>query len=110
LSIESVSENNSREHWSKKHKRHRSQKRQIALFFLKEKPPVSLPCEIRLTRISPRFLDDDNLSGALKWIRDAIADQLIPGKAAGRADDDKRITWTYKQEKGHPQAIKIEFR
>lgn len=58
-----------------------------------------LPCNVRLTRIGRR-LDDDNLRGALKYIRDAIAELLVPGLAIGRADDDERINWEYNQEKG----------
>ncbi len=58
---------------------------------------------IFLTRIAPRALDFDNLVYAFKHIRDVIADTLLPGLAAGRADDDKRLQWQYCQEKGRPK-------
>jgi hypothetical protein len=48
--------------------------------------------------MSPRKLDTDNLQGAFKWIRDEVANQLVPGKQPGRADDDPRISWEYDQE------------
>jgi|SRR5271157_2998663 len=108
IPLETISEANTSEHWTKKHKRHKHQKSVIAWQFMTEKPDISLPCKVRLTRISPRSLDDDNLRMAFKWIRDAIADNLIPGKAAGRADDDKRIFWEYAQEKG-PKGIKVDL-
>jgi len=61
--------------------------------------PGLLPCTVHLIRIG-RKLDSDNLQGAFKYIRDAIAELLVPGLATGRADDDERITWEYAQEKG----------
>lgn len=67
-----------------------------------------LPCHIRLIRLSPRRLDSDNLVMAFKAIRDCIAAILIPGKAAGRADDSPLISWSYGQESG-PLAIRIEI-
>ena len=35
-----------------------------------------LPCVVTLTRISARGLDDDNLQGAFKAVRDSVADAL----------------------------------
>lgn len=64
---------------------------------------VILPCAVKLTRISTRGLDYDNLVYAFKPIRDCVADKIIPGLAPGRADDDKRISWVYDQEKGKPK-------
>ena len=70
---------------------------------------IPLPCHIKLTRLSSRSLDDDNLLFAFKSIRDYIADKLIPGLQIGRADGDKRITWEYAQETEKKQAVKIEI-
>lgn len=63
-----------------------------------------------MTRIAPRKLDDDNLPVSMKWIRDEIANMLIPGKALGQADSDHGIKWTYAQEKGKPKeyAVRID--
>lgn len=58
---------------------------------------IKLPCTVKLIRQSPRKLDTDNLPVSMKYIRDAIADHLIPGLAPGRADDDQRLNWQYEQ-------------
>jgi hypothetical protein len=39
-----------------------------------QKPPI--PCSVRLTRVGPGMLDDDNLVGAMKGVRDEIAKWL----------------------------------
>lgn len=109
LRIHTVSEANLIEHWSKKHKRHKKQKQAISMAFILYKPAVKLPCIIKLSRLSPRLLDSDNLQFSFKWIRDEIANQLIPGLKAGRADDDPNLTWQYDQEKSKEKAIKVEF-
>lgn len=112
LPIKIANESNSSEHWTKKAKRHRLQKARIKAVFNKDKPPITIPCTVVLTRISPRQLDGhDNLPMSLKWVTDSIAENLIPGKAVGRADDSKEITWKYKQEKGKPNeyAVRIEI-
>jgi hypothetical protein len=46
------------------------------------------------------MLDEhDNLRSSLKWVVDSIAGLLLPNLAEGRADDDKRISWSYNQER-----------
>ena len=109
--IKTVSEANSSEHWTKKNKRHKSQKKFIRLWSLENNiKSTILPCIVRLTRLAPGMLDeDDNLRMAFKWIKDFIADEILPGQAPGRADSDKRITWTYAQEKSPIYAIRIEI-
>jgi hypothetical protein len=49
---------------------------------------------VTITRVSPRLLDDDNLRGALKAVRDGIADAL------GVDDRDERVRWRYRQIRG----------
>ena len=111
IPIKTVSEANSSEHWSAKHKRHKAQKTNIALALNSalSQQQVVLPCRIKLTRISPRFLDDDNLVSAFKHIRDYIANILIPGMRMGFADSSTKLSWEYDQVKGSPQAIRIEI-
>jgi len=109
LPIKTISEFNKMEHHLRSWKRHKIQKNEIVLWWITERPVVNMPCTIKLTRISPRMLDDDNLRGAFKWIRDAIADKIRPGFAPGRADDTEEMKWEYSQRKGKPQAIKIEI-
>jgi hypothetical protein len=112
LPIKTASEANSSEHWCKKAKRHKLQKRWIAAVFHREKPQLTLPCHVVLSRIAPRELDyHDNLPCSLKYIADSIAEQITGNYIPGRADDSKEITWEYKQEKGKPKeyAVKIEI-
>ena len=115
LDIKTVSEANSNEHWLKKSKRHTAQKWAIKAEF--NDKTISLPCIVKLSRISPRLLDrHDNLKTSFKWIVDQLAECIIrnnepnvPYKGAGRYDDDPRIKWDYAQEKGKPQRIRIEI-
>lgn len=107
-----LSEGNLSQIYWKKSARHKIQKGMVKAYFLKEKPAIELPCIIRLTRVAPRKLDEhDNLPYSMKWIVDSLADCIIPGKQAGRADDCKEITWIYSQEKGKPReyALRIEI-
>jgi len=104
-----VSESNTREHWTKAHARHKKQKEIVLLQMLAQSVPKKLPVAITFVRLGPRCLDDDNLASAFKYIRDTVADYLIPGLAPGRADNDPRITWHYEQEKSSIKGIKIRF-
>ena len=70
--------------------------------------PIELPCTVRLIRISQRELDGDNLQGAFKYVRDAIAQNPTPGLKPGPADGDYVSHWYY-QEKGKPIHVKIIF-
>lgn len=57
---------------------------------------------VHLTRVSPRKLDDDNLRGALKSVRDGVAQWL-------RVDDaSPLVRWDYEQEKGATPAVRVE--
>ncbi len=112
ITINTVSEANCSEHWRSKSERHRRQKWVIKQWGLQNNitGTIPLPCTIKLTRLAPKQLDeDDNLRMSVKYIKDYIADQLIPGLAAGRADGDKRITWAYSQEKHPILKLRIEI-
>jgi hypothetical protein len=65
--------------------------------------PPRPPCTVTLTRISPasRPLDDDNLRGALKNVRDAVA------KWIGIDDGDDAVRYAYAQERG-PWGVRVE--
>lgn len=97
--IKIVSESNCSEHWTKKAKRHRLHQMVTRSILEENGFEQTLPCQVSLTRCSPRFLDDDNLRGAFKWIRDVISLMLIPGKPTGHSDNDPRIKWQYFQSK-----------
>ncbi len=59
---------------------------------------VALPAVVTLTRLAPSSgLDDDNLRGALKSVRDGVADAL------GLDDRDPRVSWRYEQRRTHPR-------
>jgi hypothetical protein len=109
-----VSEANAHTHWRQRQKRAKEQ-RGIAAFkvsrvLLLEKVKYGTsygpPSVVGLVRIAPRALDDDNLQGALKHVRDGVADAL------GVNDRDPRVTWQYAQEKGDTgqYAVRIEIR
>lgn len=112
-----ASEANLREHWTKRHARHNVQQNLIDAYMTRHVhyiyPDLTklMPCTITLTRISPRALDEDNYLYSQKTIRDALAGHLIPGKAKGRADGDKRLKFKYAQVKGKVReyALKVEI-
>jgi hypothetical protein len=128
LPIKTVSEANCTEHWSVKAKRHRQQQLFIRLAYSRYLSHLLIdtaqgePCyQIKMIRIAPRKLDDDNLVSAFKWIRDELSELLIPEKALeyidkkgktkklkGRADSDERILWKYDQLINSPYAVRIE--
>lgn len=89
LHLKTVGGLNAREHWRQRSRRVKVERSTAALVV----PPHPLPCVVTMTRLSPGELDDDNLPGACKGIRDGIADRL------GIDDRDKRVQWRYSQEK-----------
>lgn len=94
-------------HWRKKSRIVKALRSNAAaiLFFASKYPPM-LPCIIYLTRIAPsNGLDGDNLQGALKPVRDGVADYL-------QVDDGSPlVTWEYAQERGPKgeYAVRIEI-
>jgi hypothetical protein len=94
IPLKTVSEANTRGHWSLKAKRAKKQ-RSVTALTLKAfyRTPPEPPLIITITRIAPRDLDDDNLRSALKAVRDGIADWL------SCRDNHPLIRWEYGQEK-----------
>ena len=96
MPIRTVSEANRRDHWAVKAKRVKAQ-RGSAYGFTRFHVVGNLTgndtLDIHLVRLSYKTLDTDNLSSALKAIRDGIADALHMD------DGDPRLTWTYGQQK-----------
>jgi len=110
LPIKTVSELNKHEHWRVAHARHTIQKNEVKKQYKLSKLRIEPPAEIVITRLSPRLLDTDSAPGACKWVRDALADCIIPGLQAGRADDAKYgLTFEVKQEKAKVQGVKIQI-
>lgn len=88
------SEANEHQHWSKKAARATNQADEFAAewYRLTRNAKIELPCEVRLTRIGQKALDDDNLANGFKKLRDAIA-------AALEVDDGSdQIKFTYGQQ------------
>jgi|GEM_PF-804038 len=102
LPIRTPSCTNLREHWTKRAKRAKAH-RLVARLKMEEKverldhPSMPAAVIVRLTRIAPRPLDDDNLRGALKAVRDGVADALAIN------DRDDRAMWLYDQRRGRPR-------
>lgn len=90
IPVKTVAGLNAREHWRIRAARV-SKERSTASMLTPQ--GVVLPCTVRMIRRSAGTLDDDNLQGACKAIRDGIADKI------GVADNDQRIVWEYAQEK-----------
>ena len=95
---------NVREHYMARSRRVKGEKERVAwqLAMLREKPPV--PCVVTLTRFAPsNGLDDDNLAGSLKGVRDAVAEWL-------GVDDKRRDIVRYQYEQMRASwAVGIEF-
>ncbi|GLQ96452.1 hypothetical protein [Dyella mobilis] len=95
---------NDRLHWAARAAKVKLQRQQVGLV-VKSKRPLPFPAVITLTRLSPGTLDDDNLLGALKAIRDGVADAFqLPDNHCG-------LTWCYGQEKYKrgAYAVRIEI-
>ncbi len=88
-----------REHWRKRSTR--ASQHRFAVKAVAPKGKVTPVLVVRLTRVAPRQLDSDNLQGALKHVRDGVADWL-------RIDDaTPLVAWQYAQEKGEP-SVRVE--
>ena len=109
LPLVTVSESNRRDHWTVRAKRSRDNRAVARVMFAKARfestGQIYLGCDavVTLIRISPRELDDDNLRGALKHVRDGVADRL------GIDDRDPRVEWRYAQRKGKQKAVEVEL-
>lgn len=107
---------NLREHWAVKAKRVKQERwatywaataiKSSALTRYRNRCEFGEPVTVTLVRISPRPLDDDNLRGALKGVRDEIA------KLLGIDDRDPVVRWDYGQRKGKPKehAVEVDIR
>lgn len=115
LPIRTKSELNTHEHWGTKANRAKRQKNYVTTELnvkgAKFIRPIMTSVSVKLTRIAPRRLDEDNLLASFKAIRDAVASWLIPGMAPGFADSSPLMTFIYFQNRGSPKeyAVKIEI-
>ena len=93
--LRTVSAANMREHHMARAKRVKAERWAVGVHLNRYKPPT-MPCVVMLGRVSKayRMLDDDNLRGALKAVRDEVARWL------GVDDGDDRVIWRYAQKCG----------
>ena len=108
------STSNLREHWRTRAKRVKVQ-REAALISMLSVDMREALLEARrwagteavrhvsLVRLSPRKLDDDNLRGALKAVRDGVADAL------GVDDAHPSIVWHYGQAQDKRKGVRISL-
>jgi hypothetical protein len=94
---------NDREHFMARYRRTKAEHRQVA-FALRQVARPSLPCTVTLVRLTPggSGLDDDNLVGALKSTRDAVARWL-------RVDDSQAQIVRYRYSQGHAPAWAVRI-
>jgi hypothetical protein len=93
LPVTVVSEANARCHWRARHKRFTEHKLAVRIATAPMLPPEAsdFPLTVTLVRIGGRRMDDDNLAGSMKAIRDAVAGWL-------RVDDGAAaVRWAYRQ-------------
>ena len=107
-SIRTVSAANAREHWAVKAKRNKTERTAIRAYFDSCPPSLRLTDSnliVSFTRFGKRLLDDDNLAGSFKAIRDEVA-------ACLERDDGPKagIRWVYSQETAKEYWIEIEVR
>ncbi len=96
------------EHWTQAHKRHKKQKNAVFWAFLEVRQFVKLPCKIKYTRYAPRELDVfGNLPTSLKYVHDALCEEITGDYRPGRADSDKRISVSCDQIKSKIQGVKV---
>jgi hypothetical protein len=101
-----VSEANAHEHWRKRSARAKSQ-RLVVSFLLGPQSgvpaPHPVPLVVTIKRVGSRLMDSDNVVGAAKHVRDAIAKWL------GRDDGPKGcVEWRVEQRKG-PYSVEIRI-
>lgn len=95
--------NGSHRHWTHNARVRKNQRGMVSFAWAYGRMPHRLDDgqRVRLTRISPGVLDDDNLRPALKSVRDQVAFEL--------RIDDKLPIWDYAQERAKKHAVRIEI-
>jgi len=93
LPIKTVAGLNAREHFLARSRRVRGERAAAHMTVKHARGRPELPVVVTMVRLSAGSLDDDNLQGAFKAIRDGVSD------AYGIPDNDPRISWRYTQER-----------
>jgi hypothetical protein len=92
--IRVVSEANVRGGWQSVDRRKCIQQRATHAELAKHGARMTAPVVVVLTRVGTKQLDDDNLRGAFKHVRDEVARWLLTD------DGSDAITWDYEQRRG----------
>ena len=99
---------NARTHWTRRAARTKKERAITAVALRCQWFPgihaLTPPATCTLARIAPRMVDDDNLAGAFKAIRDEVA-------AFFGVDDGPKgpIAWRYEQRKGAPKQYAVQI-
>ncbi len=107
IPIRLISTANAREHWravAKRKKEHRALGVLYTTVRVSEAGGIKPPFDIIITRLGKRLLDDDNLSGSAKFLRDGIADALNVDDG-----DVSKIRFVYRQECGKIYGARIQI-
>lgn len=103
--IRTVSALNSREHWQQRSRRVKKERETVAWYLATRAVKPALPLIVTLTRLGPsNGLDDDNLAGSCKSVRDQIAQWL-------GVDDRKSevVRYRYAQERAKEWGVRIQW-
>ena len=100
--------NGSHGHWRVAAKRRKEQREAVGWAWIAAGLPRNVvwpvdggcPLHVRITRLGPRELDDDNLAAACKSIRDSVAQML--------GVNDRLRIWSYDQERSKEYSCWIE--
>lgn len=105
MPIRTVSENAyRREHWSAIRRRTKTQRAIAAWLLSRHCNSCEPPMIVTLTRLAPRLLDDDNLRGSLKSVRDSVAAWL------GIDDGNALVRYHYGQQKHGAYGVLVDVR
>jgi hypothetical protein len=111
IPVRTYSEANRRNHWATRARRARDQKA-VTEALLRAKVWAAMGLDgvaenalvtVSLVRRASRTLDGDNLQGALKAVRDAVAGLL------GLDDADPRLIWVYSQKRDADYAVDVKI-
>ena len=80
----------------------KKRQRRATKYCMQGKVVPPLPLVVTITRVGPRKLDDDNLQGACKYVRDQIA------QVVGVDDGSDLYTWRYRQRVGREEKYGVD--
>src|ERR1051326_7478627 len=107
--LKTVSEANDRSHWAVKNRRKQEQQQMVSAVMHNalNGRHVELPCIVKLTRIGPKRMDDDNWARSAKGVRDIIAQKLDCDDG-----DESKIRFEYAQMPigSRDYAVKVEIK